>query len=562
MDLFVTRFHFWHPTVELTDDIINYYKNHYSLLNAPIDSIIADLSNHFQIERKVIAPENILSLKFYDRLKYIIYNGPPETLYARYTEPVTTENEIANAIIMCIDGLYECIINPSIIVMGAYCRKWVLNLDRICNPPRELYVECIKYDPDLYPKYKHLFSDNREALEINPHIIKFLESPSDNLKLFAVKKDISALKSINEQNYEICEYVSYELKEHHLKYLIVVTKSDPFAGSGLQRGIAYTKLATGLDFSYLTKIQSREYPIKITDFKLFNDVIVDNLICIPEFIFSLNSIPESYWSNDRLRLVLKSNPQILKSYPILDASLYEVITNKEYYPYIPDRYQTKEIKTIIEDDPNLKYKNERSQKEFAKRVTINEWKNATEVNQDLCNRIFDIDPYQFSKIPAQFHTDHMIRVVIERYYSLIPYINNLTRDMALEIIRKNPDAIEYIPLTLHTEEICRLAVTSRGYNLKWCGVITNSMLTHIFKTTQGKRCERFLFLHKYSESELLRILEVRPNLLMYLKPEQQTDTIIKRVLSLDGFVYQYVVNKKPEYLELAMLNEPRAIKYK
>lgn len=87
------------------------------------------------------------------------------------------------------------------------------------------------------------------------------------------------------------------------------------------------------------------------------------------------------------------------------------------------------------------------------------------------------------------------------------------------------------------------------------------MLDIVFKTTTGPRKERFNFLHDYSEADLLKVLQVRPNLFMYLKPEQQSDTLIRHVLNWDGYCYCYIKNKSLEYLKLALKNEPKAIKY-
>lgn len=509
--------------------------------------------------------ENILLPSFYDHLRYVIYNGPPQTLYAHYSQPVQTPEEIAEAILVCGPHLYNYILHPSLTVTEAYCRHDINNLDKIPEPSRELIVACLKHHPHLYLKYKELFPNPYEVLHVNAHIIKYIEAPSEALKLEAVRYRISALKFIGEPTFEVCEYVAKELHAYHAKLLTVVKKPDPLAGASLLQGIAYTKLTTGIDYSHLVEISSREYPVNIGDFKLFNEVIVDNLIRVPEFVFSLDEIPEIYWTRDRLQTGLKCNPQILKSYPHIDPSLYEVIENKDYYPYIPEAYQTPDIKIWIESNLNLKQLNKKTQKEFGNRLIKQQWEEVLEgkreVTQELCKRIFDLDPKQFVSIPTSFQTSEMIYVVYTQYPSMIPYIHNFTYQMAETSVRVLPDAIRYIPGSLHTEALCMQAVSGRGYNLRWCQILTRDLLAHIFKTTEGSRMSRFSFLQEYSEAELLRILAVRPNLLMYLKPEQQTDTLIRKVLALDGFAYQYVLHKTPEYLALAMANEPRAIKY-
>ncbi len=571
MESFLDRLH-TATKVSDTTEIIEYYHKHYQSIThlVPLDSLVCDLQNHVNIPRFVVNPKyyNILLPEFYKNLYYVIYNGPPNTLYETYTEPVNTEHEIARALLTCRSGLYKYIINPSLEVMVAYCHEYSFQLDEICNPPKELILRCIAKNSYLYRKYQSLFTTDSEAIKVNPKIMLYLECPSDELKMQAVTQDISSLEYIKDQTVDVCEYVAKTFYHNHEDYLKTVVKKDPWAGSSLLQGIAYVKLYTGVDYGHLAEIHSKEYPLRIGHFKVFTDIIVDFLIKIPKFIFSLTDIPEHYWTFDRLKMVFAHNPQILKKYPEINPELYQIAfdANPSMYSYIPSEYQTPQMTELVQKlYPFVINDHDHDQKRIEDHKTKRLWEKAIKgevgYTQELCDRIFVLNHYQFQYIPAEYQTDAMLAHLKNWNYQLIPYIAKLTPDFCRDVVNKHPDAIEYIPEQYQTPEMCIRAVTNRGYNLKYCHFITDDLITLIFKTTSGPRKNRFDFLTKYSEADLLRILAVRPNLVRYLTLNQQTDNLIKTVLKLDGYVYQYIHNKTPEYAEIALANQPKAVKY-
>jgi acyl carrier protein len=100
--------------------------------------------------------------------------------------------------------------------------------------------------------------------------------------------------------------------------------------------------------------------------------------------------------------------------------------------------------------------------------------------------------------------------------------------------------------------------------LECCYCIDLSVLNSIFKSksnTHIPKKERFNFIINFNEDALIRILKVRSNLLSILPLDKQTDKLIKEVLQSDGYALQYVINPSKEHIEIALDQQPKAIKY-
>lgn len=473
MEQFLTRLLELDQNIQYTTEMIEYYQEVYQPIAklVPVEALVSDIFNHVNIPRPAnftVDPKyyNILLPEFYDNLHYVIYNGPPQTLHADYTKPVKTESDIVRAILKCGSRLYDYIINPSLEVMVAYCHDYSFHLDRICNPSRELVARCMANDDYLYTKHKTLFPDPVEACAINPKIIRYIDNPTDSLKFQMVKQDICNLKYIKNQSYELCEFVAQTLHDNSKKYFQTVSRNNPWAGSSLLQGIAYITKFTGVDYSSLAQIHTKEYPLKLENFQLFNDRIIDLLIEVPNFVSSLSDIPEIYLTSERIKILLKFNPHVLKTYPdedIIGQDGYMIAFNSDnqIFEYIPKEYQTTEmVRTITELHPELLSQNVYSQKRFVDNRTRKLWKQALKneipMTQELCSAIFNLDSNEFQYIPVDYQTEEMIYYIKEHNHRMIPYIGREVDYVA--IVNKYPNAIRYVPEKFQTLDMCKHAV--------------------------------------------------------------------------------------------------------
>lgn len=296
MDTFLERLLSTNPDIKDTTKVVNFYERQYkNLEGVPIDALIADIYNHVDIPKPKNFSignncQNILLPKFYDSLYYIVYNGPPETIYETYRGPTNSETGIAIAIEKCGDLLYHSIINPSLEVMVAFCKKWEFNIDHIKNPSSELIRRTMIKHASAFSRHKHFFPDLEEVIKINPFTIQYIDDPSDELKMKAVLLNIETFGHLKSQTKECCYYVAEQLYLNMNSCIKTQTVEDPFAGNDLRRAISFLNILTGLDYSYLTNMTTKIPKVYIKDFKFFDDMIIDFLINIPNFIWNLKDI--------------------------------------------------------------------------------------------------------------------------------------------------------------------------------------------------------------------------------------------------------------------------------
>jgi len=575
MEKFLERLLLTNPEIKDVTDVIKYYDMKYKSIEdlVPVDALVSDIYNHVDIKKPDNFNigddvQNILLPTFYENLVYVYYNGPPQTLYERYNKSIRTEKDIVDAIEKCGGRLYNHIINPSLEVMAIYCKEYSFHLSEIKIPSLELIKRCIQHHHFIYREYKHLFDDINEVITINPKIICYIDNPSDELKIKVLQRDIGNLTYIKDQNEECCEFVAQELCNNRDSCVRQKIIQDPFVCSDMLLGIQFIKNITGKDYSCLGTKTVKNWAVNIRDFKVFNDKIVDLLIRVPNFIYRLTDIPDHYWNKERILILMKYNPQVLEYYPdekyfTQDAYSVAYESNPSIYPYIPKEFRTE---TMITNNKytypsNLDY----CQQQISNNRIRRQWKSMIDegnaLTQELCDDIFEIDPSQFKYIPAEYQTADMICKIKRIHPELLRHVTNLTKEICEDVIKINQNAIEYIPPEYQTEEICKLAIKGRGSNLRWCHIITKDMINIILKTTGGPRKNRFDFVKSFNESDILRIIPSFPSIIKYLNPEQQTDTIIRKALNTDGYCYQYVINKCHDYLEIALTNQPKAIKY-
>ena len=71
---------------------------------------------------------------------------------------------------------------------------------------------------------------------------------------------------------------------------------------------------------------------------------------------------------------------------------------------------------------------------------------------------------------------------------------------------------------------------------------------------------RFNFICYFAEDTLIRILKVKADLLRILSTDQQTDKLVSEALQTNGYALQYITNPTKKQIEIALLQQPKAIK--
>jgi len=148
-----------------------------------------------------------------------------------------------------------------------------------------------------------------QIITINPKTILYLDNPSDELKLKVLQLSIGNPKYISGQNVECCEFVAKTLYNNYGSCLVSKEVDDPFTGKNVLRGIVTIRQLMVIDLSHLGRETIKELPVHV------NDLIVDLLIKIPNFIKRMKDIPDTYWNTDRIIILMKHNQQILKRFP-------------------------------------------------------------------------------------------------------------------------------------------------------------------------------------------------------------------------------------------------------
>lgn len=188
------------------------------------------------------------------------------------------------------------------------------------------------------------------------------------------------------------------------------------------------------------------------------------------------------------------------------------------------------------------------------------------LTQEICNIAFERDPRMIEFIPKVYQKTHMIkRIMTDRnYQSHAKYLHNLTEEMCCELIDQNVWNINHIPINFHNKKLCSDVIKKKHNLLDKCHYIDKEMLNIIFKSEILKNIPkkaRLAFINDYDEESLERIVSASPCIIQHLQRKKQTSIIIKSALSLDGYTLQYVHDKTPELIEIALNNQPLAKKY-
>ena len=433
-----------------------------------------------------------------DALCYCVYNGPPNTIYANYTDSLDTENDLIKAVKKC-DRLYYYIINPSENVTCAYIENnGTLFLPKDLKITKKIARSIIINKEEKFKDCENLFNDDEliEMTYYNPHILKY------------VKK----------QNYTICFNVMNILID---KYNSELYSELFYAGSGLWKKSLPSNFVTYFNLECLNDDEI---------IKLYNIAFNNNNNCIEYMI-------PKYVSHDNIINYLKRNPDYIKKfkgnveYNITKEQLkniYDEIFKYSFFnfKYIDGEYQTEEMINKIRD------KNYISLYEY-----IN---NKDEIGQELYMESFEKSVNNIIYIPNKYKTDIMCKKAFEHNY------NNIVS----------------IPEEFQTVEMCKKATMMNVKLIKYCKYIDYDMIENVHKQFKNDpKKNRYDFINDFSENVLIKIIKANPNLLRVLDKNKKTDKIIRTALENNGYSIQYVENQTDEYKKIALDNQPNAKKY-
>lgn len=275
-------------------------------------------------------------------------------------------------------------------------------------------INIIKNMPVYLQKYK----DVKEIVFSHPGLIKYCNS-----KLF---------------NQELANHIL----KHNIEYInYIPNKFIPI-------DIIYSKI----DFlKYGTKDQQKNIPENVVK-KLF---FTHNISKAQANMF--NYIPEKYLSLEIIKKYLDVDPSIFNSLndKYIDQNMCNNIFmyNTNCFKYIPDKYKTQTMINIALYDNliNFKYINDDM---YNQRIFNNIFFHSFKDFDSTC----EISPLNiFKDMPDKYRTPEIIKSIYKQYGLKFVYkhvsFEEISQDDLIQLIKRNPDDIIYIPLKFLNSEI-------------------------------------------------------------------------------------------------------------
>lgn len=338
--------------------------------------------------------KNILTDKFYYNLTYVIYNGPPNTIYGKYSGSVITEDGIIKAIETCCDLLFKHIINPSDNVSIAAIKKNKSNFYYLKNPSKSVLKFMIEKDEDVFDKYFDIFTDDEimELIAINSKIIQYVKVQTYEMSELAVKIKGENIKYVRVQTPELCKLAIKNMFEQNHQYFY--------------------------DQS-LNILQTLTY---------FDNQIVDMIVCVKYLLHEFDYIPKRFLTEQRIIKAIETNPFVIKFINLTqDLCDYAFDKNYNVFEYVPKEYQTI---TMIDKIINGKY------------YKLLRFINC--LTQETCNKIFGYDWSNIKYIPNQFQTKDMAMMAVTKDFNNLQYCAHIDRDVLGVIFKSKRDTCKKI----------------------------------------------------------------------------------------------------------------------
>jgi hypothetical protein len=430
-------------------------------------------------------------------LYYVVYNGPPNTIYNEYHGNVHTEEGLINAIKVC-DRLYCYIINPSEKVTIAQIKyHGIYDILKEQKITKNIASAIIHYDHEKFNDYANLFTDLEviAMTKFNPQLVRYVKN----------------------QTFKMCnEAIDTMYGRSRTKLYTELFHG----GAGVWHFNIDCTFAAAFNQEFLTDTEMIELYSKI--YELENG--------------SINYMIPKYITYEMLEKYIKHYPTFLSEYmkkyhehTLTDDQiklLYEKSIDISIYniQHVDPKYQTSEmIKKIIDSPYGIqlyKYLNNIDESlyiiEFEKNLNNIEFVPESYLTFNMCDRAVKCNPNNIKYVPPKFQTLEMCKASCSKNVQLLSNCEYIDREMLMEVHKQNIN----VP-----------------------------------------RKDRFKFLNSYKENKICQILKIMPNLLRFIEQDKVTDTIIKTALETDGYTLQYIKNKTEEYINMALKNQPKAVMY-
>jgi len=335
-------------------------------------------------------------------------------------------------------------------------------------------------------------------------LFKNIVNPSDNVILFYLKEEFRLLKDIKLDR-KLSKYLIYQsvlINSSNFKdYKSTFNESEIIEllkeGADIYRNIDDLTLK----MSKLVMLNNR-YIKDLTYFKYWDNELIDMIINDRDIVSNLNIIP--------------------------NLSLYQIEKAIRIHPF--------RLKSFMD-------------------ITF---------SQDLYIELYDQEYKCIEYIPHDFQTDHMHKDIRTNHLEFVRFLRDKNQEDFEKLISIRIRYIKYVPEEFQTLEMCRMCVEYDKSLLEYCYCIDKEMLMYIFKAEYNKQIpkkNRFNFIQYFNEDALIRILKIKSDLLCILSINKQTDRLIKEVLQSDGYALQHIINPTKEHIEIALFQQPKAIKY-
>lgn len=484
---------------------------------------------------------NILKPGYEQRLYYVIYNGPPNTIHADYRFPVRSGDEDSiSAAIMKGCRIYKYIENPSEKVTIAAIKSGDYFLYEIKNPSRSIIMAIITKNEYEYKKYDPdgtFFTDKEKLCMIaeNSDVIYYIKEPTDEMMDLAIASKPRNLLNVKQTVLRIALALVIFTEQ---------TKNYFYIWCPLEN----TSWIDHIDYS--DYYNNKDDPEKQ---RLFNEIveILGNLKKIPK-------IPVEHLTDEQLikcagidysflEVLTKESPERITS-EICKAAFKCHTYNIELIPY---EFQTKSMIDKILSDRN-----------YARRLAkfLVPSPRVIDVIQHECD---------LENMPFYCQTQEICLREIKRNPHNVRYANpDLIDNEMLEIVYGSTVRLRYLPERFRDRRMCYKLIENNNYDLDCIPneFIDDKLLDRIVKTSTGPRKERLDFVLNYPEDKLIAILKHRSYLLDKINPEKRTDNLLRSIVEWNGYSLQYLTREEQiknnnEYVNIALSNQPRASKY-
>lgn len=186
------------------------------------------------------------------------------------------------------------------------------------------------------------------------------------------------------------------------------------------------------------------------------------------------------------------------------------------------------------------------------------------LDKDIYINSYNINPKSIEYIPTQFQTDYMHTDVRNNHLEFIIFLRDRNQNDFDKLFSYNCNYIRIIPEEFQTILMSKECVVHDVLLLNYCYCIDHEILKIIFKFKSNRNIpkkDRFNFIINFEEDALIRIIKAKASILKILPVSKQTDKLIKEILQYNGYALEHVIDPTKEQINLALLQEPKAIKY-